>query len=201
MCSSDLNHTKHKKRRAVLDSAYEKMAAVLDEFTDQETPAKKRTKRVIAAEREEADLQKKISDQAAFLATWAAGVLQAADKKRAKNRVLVGFSPGKLGRAALTSIEDVTPEVRKRLESGKEDFTLAEVGGILMAVASELCVAPEQQQVALLMVARSLMDALQEWESNVKKDGNEQSPRAKAPEARPAKKPRGTQQNKKKRGP
>ncbi len=161
--AAESNHTKDRKLRAILDAAYKKMGTLLDTFTDQETPAKKRTKKVLAVEHDAAELHKNISEQATFLATWAAGVLQAADQKRAKNRVLENFAPGKLERVVLTSIEDVTPEVRKRLESGREDFTLAEVGGMLMAVASELCVAPEQQQVGLLMVAKSLMEAMQDW--------------------------------------
>lgn len=95
--AAESNHTTNKKLRAVLDSAYEKMAALLDKYTDHKPSAPKTTKKALAAERETAERQKKISEQAAFLATWAAGVLQAADQKGAKNRKLESFVPGDLG--------------------------------------------------------------------------------------------------------
>lgn len=161
--AADSNHTKNKKLRAVLDSAFEKMAVLLDTYTDHKPPAPKTTKKALVAEREKAERQKKISEQAAFLATWAAGVLQAADQKGAKNRVLESFTPGDLERTVLTTIDDVSPAVCKRLAAGKDDFTLGEVGGMLMAVAGELCVAPVQQQAGMLMVAHSLMTAMQDW--------------------------------------
>jgi hypothetical protein len=78
--AAESNHTKNKKLRAVLDSAYGKMSVLLDSFTNHKPPASKTTKKALAAEREKAERQKKISEQAAFLATWAAGVLQAADQ-------------------------------------------------------------------------------------------------------------------------
>jgi len=161
--AAESNHTTKNKLRTVLDSAFEKMADLLDTFTDEEPPAHKMTKKALVAERQEAERQKAMSHQAAFLATWAAGVLRAAEQKGAKNRVLETFIPEKLERAVLATIDDVTPAVRKRLAAGKDEFTLAEVGGMLMAVAGELCVAPVQQQVGMLMVAKSLMTAMQDW--------------------------------------
>jgi hypothetical protein len=168
--AAEANHMKNKKLGAVLDSAYEKMAELLDTFTDQDTPAKKRRKRVLELERDEAELHRNISEQATIIATWAAGVLNTADRKGAKHRVLESFSPGKLEQAVLTTMEDVSPAVRKRLKSGKKNFTLAEVGGMLMAVAGELCVAPLPKQVGLLMVAKALMGAMQDGVAEITAD-------------------------------
>jgi hypothetical protein len=56
------------------------------------------------------------------------------------------------------------------MEAGKEEFTLAEVGGMLMAVAEELCGASAPQQLGMLMVAKSLMTALQDWVGDVMAD-------------------------------
>ena len=165
--AAEANHTKNKKLGAVLDSAYEKIGELLDAFTDQDTPAKKRRKRVLELERDEAELHQNISEQATIIATWAAGVLHTADQKGAKHRVLESFSLGKIELVVLAKIEDVSPAVRKRLESGKKDFTLAEVGGMLMAVAGELCVAPLQKQVGLLMAAKALMGTMQDGVNEV----------------------------------
>ena len=161
--AAESNHTTNKKLQKVLDSAFEKMTDLLDAFTDEEPPAKKTTKKTLTAKREEAERQNVISEQAAFLATWAAAVLRAAEQRKAKNEVLKTFTPGGLEQVVLTTIDGVTPAVCKRLASGKKEFTLAEVGGMLMAVAGELCVAPVQQQVGMLMVAKTLMNAMQDW--------------------------------------
>jgi len=161
--AAEANHTTSKKLRGILDRAFTKMTDLLDAYTDEEPAVKKTTKKSAAAEREEAERQAKLSEQATFLATWAAGVLRLAEQKGAKSLLLETFEPGKLERTVLPHIDDVTPEVRNRLAAGKDDFTLAEVGGMLMAVAGEVCVAPEPQQIGLLMVAKSLMAALQDW--------------------------------------
>jgi len=168
--AAESNHTTNKKVGAVLDSAFEKMGALLDKFTDEEPPNKKQTKEALATDRAETERQTTISEQAAFLATVAAGLLHSADQKGVKDRVLESFVPGELEQVVLTTLEDVSPEVRERVATGKRDFTLAEVGGMLMAVAGELCVASVQQRVALLMVARSLMEAMEEWAGEHKSD-------------------------------
>lgn len=197
--AAESNHTTNKKLRKVLDSAFGKMTDLLDQFTDEEPAVKKTTKKARAAEREEAERRKQISDQAAFVATWAAGVLRAADERGAKNRVLETFIPETLERVVLTTIDEVSPEVRKRLAAGKEQFTLAEVGGMLMAVAGELCVAPAQQQVGMLMVAKSLMKAMQDWVGEMMVDEVPEkfrpaSRRPKAAKKKPGPKKRGTRE-------
>ena len=58
-----------------------RMRKLLDTFRDQETLAKKRTKKVLATERDAAELHRKISEQAGFFTTRAAEVLQAAEQQ------------------------------------------------------------------------------------------------------------------------
>lgn len=186
--AAESNHTTNNKLRKVLDSAFEKMTVLLDTFTDEKPPAQKTTKKAQAAERQEAERQKAMSDQAAFLATWAAAVLRAAEPEGAKNRVLKTFVPGGLEQVVLATIDDVTPGVRKRLAAGKKEFTLAEVGGMLMAVAGELCVAPVQQQVGMLMTAKSLMAAMQDWVDERMADGVAENLKPRARRSKTAKK-------------
>jgi hypothetical protein len=76
-----------------------------------------------------------------------AGVLQAAEQKGAKNKRLESFIPEALDRVVLSNLPSVRPELQQRMEAGKEDFMLAEVGGMLMAVAEELSGASVPQQV------------------------------------------------------
>jgi len=63
---------------------------------------------------------------------------------------------------------------------------VAEVGGMLMALASELCVASVQQRIAMLMVAKSLMDAMQDWVGEMQVGSQDQNGR---PCSRPERKP------------
>lgn len=168
--AAESNHTTKKKLRTILDTAYEKIAVLLDTFTDEKPPVKKRTKKALAAEQAETERQQKISEQAVFLATWAAAVLQAAEQKGAKHKRLESFIPEHLDRVVLSTLPSVRSELQQRMEAGKEEFTLAEVGGMLMAVAEELCGASAPQQLGMLMVAKSLMTALQDWVGDVMAD-------------------------------
>lgn len=192
--AAESNHTTNKKVGAVLDSAFEKMEALLDKFTDEEPPVKKMTNEALATDRAEAERQTTISEQAAFLALVAAGLLHSADQKGAKDRVLESFVPGELEQVVLTTLEDVSPEVRERVATGEKDFTLAEVGGMLMAIAGELCVASVHQRIALLMVAKSLMEAMQEWAGELAGDKAVQN-------SRPRSRPTNNTTGKKKPGP
>ena len=169
--AAESNHTTNKKLQKVLDSAFEKMTALLDKFTDQEPPVQKTTKKAQAAERQEDERQKAMSEQAVFLATWAAAVLRAAEQRGAKHKRLESFIPEHLDRVVLSTLPSVRPEIQQRMEAGKEEFTLAEVGGMLMAVAEELCGASAPQQVGMMMVAKSLMNAMQDWVGETMADG------------------------------
>lgn len=194
--AAESNHTTNKKLRTILDRAFTKMADLLDQFTEEEPTAKKTgkppTKKAIAKERDEAERQQKISDQAVFLATWAAGVLQAAEQHGAKNKRLESFVLEDLDRVVLTTLPAVRTDIQKRIEAGNDDFTPAEVGGMLMAVAEELCEAPMNQQIGMLMVANALMSAMQKWlgETMGREFGKAQEPHAKRPRASKKKRPK-----------
>ena len=193
--AAESNHTTKKKLRTILDSAYEKMAVLLDTFTDERPRVKKRTKKALAAEQAETERQKAMSEQAVFLATWTAGVLQAAEQKAVKHKRLESFIPEHLDRVVLSTLPSVRSELQQRMEVGEEEFTLSEVGGMLMAVAEELCGASAPQQVGMLMVAKSLMTALQDWVGEAMADD---VARNLGPEARRSKTAKKTSGSKKK---
>lgn len=104
-----------------------------------------------------------IADQAVQLTEWTAQVLRFAEQLRLKSKVVDTFVPEKLERTVLSVLHTVTPKVRNKMKQGETKFTAAEVAGMAMAVAEDLPEATPQEQVGLMMVAKSLTDSLQKW--------------------------------------
>ncbi len=103
-----------------------------------------------------------IADQAAKLAEWAATALVTVKLLRIENKPIRRF-PLKNGEGEfLATISPVTPNLKKKLAKQDSEFTVAEVASLTMAVAESLLDAEPKQQVGLLMVAKNLMDCLQE---------------------------------------
>jgi hypothetical protein len=167
--AAESNHTPDKRLRTILDSAFRKMTALLDAFTDEgppvtrptkpTKPAKRtsRTKRALAAEHDLAQWRETSSDQAAFLATWAATALRLAEQNGTKDENLPRFVLSELDQVVLSTLPGVTADIRKRVTNGKHSFTRAEASSMVMAIAQEFPKAHPFQQVGLLMTAMSLM--------------------------------------------
>jgi len=109
------------------------------------------------------DAAKMIADQAARITEWTAQVLAVAEQLRLKSKVVDTFKPEKLERTVLSVLHTVTPKVRNKMKKGGTEFTAAEVAGMAMAVAEDLPEATPQEQVGLMMAAKSLTDSLQKW--------------------------------------
>jgi hypothetical protein len=102
-----------------------------------------------------------ISESAAQIAEWSAKALDAAKQLRIKTKPLENFwlAPGQLN--ALLGIPGLSTATRNKLAKGKT-FTVAEVASMAMALAEELPAGDARRQMALLHVAKHLMDRLQE---------------------------------------
>ena len=187
--AAESNHTTKKKLRAILDTAFEKMTDLLDTFTEAKPPAKKPTKprrKRPSAQQSLAEWQRQTPEQAAFLATWAAAFLRLAEDRGTKHVRLEGFMPTDLDRLVLSNLPGVTPKVRRRLDSGKHELTAAETAGLLMAIAEQLCDAPSNQQLGMLMVAQSLMTVIQAGVAAVGPDTAPKRPLPKSRHSKPA---------------
>ena len=106
---------------------------------------------------------KLVSDQAVRIAIWTGQASAAADQLKVKTKVVDTFVPEKLERTVLSILHTVTPKVRTKMSQGETSFTAAEVIGMAMAVAEDLPYTTPQEQVGLMMVAKTLMDSLQTW--------------------------------------
>lgn len=203
------NHTGDKKRSRVLDAAFKKIEALLERFTDEEpvvtrptaaTQPKKPTKKSAAAEKAFEQWRETTADQAAFLVAWASTALRVARQQRHHDEPLAGFVPNELDRVVLSTLPGVEPAVQARMEAGATEFTRAEVCGMVMAIATALVRASAHQQVGLMMVAMSIMAAMQAKPGeplphvSVKKSrrSTRRSTAAKPPARSPAHKPPGT---------
>jgi hypothetical protein len=104
---------------------------------------------------------KAIADQAVALAEYAATALVAAEQLGIKAKAVERFPLEEEERATVAEVPAVAAKLKKKLVKKGGSFTVAEVGGMVLAVADSFVDAEPQQQVALLRVAKKLFDCLQ----------------------------------------
>jgi hypothetical protein len=150
--AAEANHAKDKKLQKQLDNIFEKIQKLLDSHTDEE-PLK--TLKI-----EDAAISKLFADQAAAIAEYAAKALMAAEQIRIKTKPVKGFSLEEGERAVLAVLPTLSTKVKKKLSKPDPDLTMAEVAGITMAVAESFVDVEGMKKVALLLVAKKLMDCL-----------------------------------------
>jgi hypothetical protein len=145
------NHCKDEKKRKKLDAIFTKIDTLLDNYTDEEPP------NTITIE----DAQKAatISDQAVKIATWAAQALVAAGELGIKKKPLKHFQLAPAQRDVLLLVPGVSKAVKNKLVK-ESSVTVAEVASMLMALAVDLTEGDARKQLAVLLVAKHLMDQL-----------------------------------------
>jgi hypothetical protein len=151
--AAEANHCDDKKKQKKLDAIFEKLQGVQDKYTDAE-PTK-------TPKPQDAKTAQLIADQAVQVAGWTAQALVAAEQLRIKTKP-VGRFPLKKDERAVLSLLPIRPLLKSKLLEGEKNFTVAEVGGMTLAVAEHLPEAEPMQQIALLIVVESLMDCLEE---------------------------------------
>jgi hypothetical protein len=108
-----------------------------------------------------------ISDQAMQIAEFAAKALVAAGQLRIKTRPLDHFwlAPGQ--REALLLVPGLSKAIKKKLAHDDSLFSVSQVASMVLALAEDLQDGDARKQIALLLVAKHLMDRLQEGISNL----------------------------------
>src|SRR5262245_13588722 len=104
---------------------------------------------------------KLLADLAAALAEYAAKALVAAEQLRIKTKTIERFPLDDDERATVAELPALAAKLKTKLPKQDASFTVAEAASMVMAVADSFVDADPQQQVALLLVARKLMDCLQ----------------------------------------
>jgi hypothetical protein len=169
--AAESNHCDEKKKQKKLDGIFEKIQRLLDTYTDEKPPQ--------TIKFEDAKRVKVISDQAVQIAEWAAQALVAAEQLRIKTKPLEHFwlAPGQ--RDVLLLVPGISKSIKNKLAKDKS-LTVAEVASMTMALAEDLPEGEAQQQVAILLVAKHLMDRLQEGIVSLTESKTNQKPKAKA---------------------
>jgi hypothetical protein len=151
--AAKVNHSKDKKVRKKLDAIFSKIQDLLETHSDEESPR--------SLNFEDAQRQKLIANQCVELAEWAATMLIGAEQLGIKDKPVTQFPLPWTERALLLVSTSADKTILKKLETEKPSVTIAEVGGLLMAVAEALLDAPQLQSKALLVTAKCLMDCLE----------------------------------------
>jgi len=152
--AAEANHAKDKKSGKKLHTIFNKVQKILDTHTDEEPP---KTLKI-----EDAKKAKVLSDQAVKIAEWAAKALVAAEEMGIKNKPLQHFFLSPAQRDVLLLVPGVSNTVKSKLAKKASSFTVAEVAGMTMALAEDLPEGDALKQVALLLVAKHIMDRIQE---------------------------------------
>ncbi|HTU91063.1 MAG TPA: hypothetical protein VMF69_13375 [Gemmataceae bacterium] len=105
--------------------------------------------------------KKPFADQAIALAEYAAKALVAAEQLGIKTKAVERFPLDYGERATVVAPPALAAKVKKKLGKKAGSFTVAEIASMVMAAADSFVDAELQQQVALLLVARKLLDCLQ----------------------------------------
>jgi hypothetical protein len=103
-----------------------------------------------------------LADHAAKLAEVVAKSLALAELKGIKKKPLESFWLAPAQRDVLLAVPGIPKSVKTKLRKEKECFTFAAVARLMMAVAEYLTEAEPRTQIALLLVARHLLDRLDE---------------------------------------
>lgn len=151
--AAEANHCKEKKKQKSLDAIFQKVQDLLDRFTDEEPP---QTVKI-----EDACKEKLISDQAVQIAQFAAQALVAAEQLGITKKALEHFSLAPAQREVLSLVPGVTKAVKKKLATEQATFSIGEVASMTLALAEDLPGGDARKQVAVMYLAKHLMDHLQ----------------------------------------
>jgi len=179
--AAEANHCDNSRQQDKLDRIFLKIQKVLDHFTDEEPP---QTFKI-----EDARKAKVVTDQAVYIADWAAKVLVAAEQLGVKKKPLEHFCLAPAQRDVLLLVPGVTKTIKKKLASGESSFNVAEVASMTMALADDLLDGDARKQVAVLLVASDLMQKLQSgiFGSDSPRSSKSRKPRTKPKAQRHAK--------------
>lgn len=152
--AAEANHTENKKLGKKLDAIFNKVQKILDTHTDEEPPE--------TLNIEEARKAKQLSDQAVQIAQWTAQVLVGAEQLGLKDKPLEHFWLAPAQREVLLLVPGVSKKIKDKLAKEGAAFTVAEVASMTTALAEDLLDGDAQKQLAVVLVAKHLMDWLQE---------------------------------------
>ena len=171
--AAEANHCDDKKKQKKLDAVFQKVQSLLETYTDEDPPS---TIKIEDAKREQL-----VANQAAQIAEWLAQALIAAEQLRIKTKPLDNFCMAPAQRDVLLLVPSISKSIRNKLAKGKKPFTVAEVASMGLALAEDLTEGGDtREQLAIMMVARHLMDSLQDGITRLAKAKTGKQPKGKS---------------------
>lgn len=152
--AAEANHCDDKRKQKKLDTVFQKIQRLIKTHSDEEPPR--------ALKIEDAKQAKLTATSAGQLAEWAAAALVAAEQLGIKKKPVEHFWLAPAQREILVLVPRLSKRTLSKLAKGESSFTVAEVASMTMALAEDLLDGDARKQVAVLLVARHLMDRLQE---------------------------------------
>jgi hypothetical protein len=150
--AAEANHCESKPKVKKLDAIFEKIQNLLDKHTDEEPPQ--------IVKIEEVRKDKVLSDHAVQIAQFAAQALVAAEQLGIKKKAMEHFSLAPAQREVLSLVPGMTKALKKKLTQEGTTFSIGEVASMTLTLAEDLPDGDARKQVAVMYLAKHLMDHL-----------------------------------------
>jgi hypothetical protein len=147
--AAEANDADDKKLQKKLDTIFSKIQNLLDTHSDEEPSGSLGLKRPLA-------------EESIQLAEWAAKLLVGAEQLGIKAKTVKPFPVPAAQRSVLTMLPVASMNLQTKLATKNLKLTVGDVGGLLIAVAEALIDASPLQQFALILLAKSLKECLED---------------------------------------
>jgi hypothetical protein len=107
------------------------------------------------------EVRQPLAEESVHLAEWAARMLIGAEQLGIKFKPVARFPMSRTQRAILTRLPIISANLGAKLAEKEPHVTLADVGGLLIAVCEALLDAPPLQQFSLILIAKNLKECLE----------------------------------------
>ena len=146
--ASEANGAEDEKLQKKLDAIVSKVQGLLDSHAVDAGPTS-------------LEIGQPLAGESVQLAEWAARMLIGAEQLDIKFKPVARFPVPKAQRAILSRLPIISANLEAKLAEKEPTVTVADVGGLLIAVSEALLDAPPLQQFALILVAKNLKECLE----------------------------------------
>jgi hypothetical protein len=160
--ASEANGAEDKKLQKKLDAIVLKVQELLDSHAVDAVPTS-------------LEITQPLTEESVQLAEWAARMLIGAERLGIKFKPVARFPVPRAQRAILTRLPIISENLEAKLAEKEPHVTVADVGGLLIAVCEILLDAPPLQQFALILLAKNLKECLEAEVALALKSGAEKT--------------------------
>jgi hypothetical protein len=146
--ASEANGAEDEKLQKKLDAIVSKVQGLLDSHAIDAGPTS-------------LEIGQPLAEESVQLAEWAARMLIGAEQLGIKFKPVARFPVPRAQRAVLSRLPIISANLEAKLAEKEPTVTVADVGGLLIAVSEALLDAPPLQQFALILIAKNLKECLE----------------------------------------